>query len=111
MNFAANASNVNVINGLEISQVDAMIKAVMMKLWAVASAAGLTHRFTAGSRTPLPVSNVSVSATPTQIIEDQNLVMPSAIAYRSEILRLFVSETAGVATTDYRGRLQLSELG
>lgn len=110
LNFAANATDINVINGLEISQVDMTVPAVSISLWAVASAAGLTHRLVVGSRTPLRTSPVSVSATPTQIIRDQDGVISGVQGYRGETLRLFVSETAGVATTDYRGRLALAEL-
>jgi len=52
-----------------------------------------------------------VSATPNQIIDPDNLVVSGVVGTRGEIIRLFVNETAGAATNDYRARLVVSELG
>jgi hypothetical protein len=110
-NIAANTQNLNVIEGLRASQIDMSVRAASIKLLAVASAVGLTHALWVGSRNPLETSVVQVSATPNQVIDPDNLVVGGVIGYRGEFIRLYVSETAGVATNDYRARLIVAELG
>lgn len=110
-NIAANTQNLNVIEGTRASQIDMQVRAANIKLLAVASAVGLTHALWVGSRNPLEVSPVQVSATPNQVIDPDNVVVSGVIGTRGEFIRLFVSETAGVATNDYRARLIVSELG
>ena len=109
-NIAANTQNSNVIQGLRASQIDMQVRAASVRLLAVASAVGLTHALWVGSRNPLEVSPVPVSATPNQIIDPDNLVVSGVLGSRGEFIRLFVSETAGAATNDYRARLVVSEL-
>ena len=87
------------------------VRAASIRLLAVASATGLTHALWVGSRNPLETSVVPVSATPNQIIDPDNLVVSGVVGTRGEIIRLFVNETAGAATNDYRARLVVSELG
>ena len=53
---------------------------------------------------------MGVSATPNILIEPDDVVVSGVIGTRGEFIRLFVSETAGVATNDYRARLIVSEL-
>tara|TARA_B100000678_G_scaffold184911_1_gene154533 strand:- start:487 stop:846 length:360 start_codon:yes stop_codon:yes gene_type:complete len=110
-NIAANTQNLDVINGLRASQIDMAVRAASIRLLAVASAVGLTHALWVGSRNPLETSVVPVSATPNQIIDPDNLVVSGVVGTRGEIIRLFVNETAGAATNDYRARLVVSELG
>tara|TARA_Y100000310_G_scaffold263504_1_gene273749 strand:+ start:551 stop:910 length:360 start_codon:yes stop_codon:yes gene_type:complete len=110
-NIAANTQNLNVINGLRASQIDMQVKAASIKLLAVASAVGLTHALWIGSRNPLEVSPVQVSATPNQLLDPDNVIVAGVVGTRGETIRLFVSETAGVATNDYRARLIVTELG
>lgn len=110
-NIAANTQNLDVINGLRASQIDMAVRAASIRLLAVASAVGLTHALWVGSRNPLETSVVPVSATPNQIIDPDNLVVSGVVGTRGEIIRLFVNETGGVATNDYRARLVVSELG
>lgn len=109
-NIPANTSNLNVIAGLRVSQVDMTVRGAIIRLLAVASAVGLTHSLFVGSRNPLETSLVPVSATPNQIIDPDNLVVSGVRALRGETIRLFVSEVAGVATNDYRARLVVSEV-
>jgi len=109
-NLAANVSNLNVINGEQVSQVDVTTPVVSVTIWAVASALGLTHTLVIGGRTPLPVSPVPVSATPDQIIQDQDGIVSGIFAVAGETLRLFVSEILGVATTDYLVRVNLKRV-
>jgi hypothetical protein len=110
LNLAANTSNFNVINGLRASQIDPTVRGAVIKLLAVASAAGLTHSIFVGSRNPLETSVVSVSATPQLLEEPENVVISGVAGLPNETIRLFVSEVAGLATTDYRARLVVSEL-
>lgn len=109
-NIPANTQNSNVIQGLRASQIDMQVRAASVRLLAVASAVGLTHALWVGSRNPLEVSPVPVSATPNQIVDPDNLVVSGVLGSRGEFIRLFVSETAGAATNDYRARLVVSEL-
>ena len=109
-NIAPNTQNLNVIQGLRASQIDMQVRAAGVRLLAVASAVGLTHALWVGSRNPLEVSPVPVSATPNQIVDPDNLVVSGVLGSRGEFIRLFVSETAGAATNDYRARLVVSEL-
>jgi hypothetical protein len=109
-NIAANTQNLNVINGLRASQIDFQVRAAGIRLLAVASAVGLTHALWVGSRNPLEVSVVPVSATENQIIDPDNLIVSGVIGTRGETIRLFVSEVAGAATNDYRARLVVSEM-
>ena len=109
-NIAPNTQNLNVIQGLRASQIDMQVRAAGVRLLAVASAVGLTQALWVGSRNPLEVSPVPVSATPNQIVDPDNLVVSGVLGSRGEFIRLFVSETAGAATNDYRARLVVSEL-
>ena len=110
-NIAANTQNLDVINGKRAAQIDMAVRAASIRLLAVASAVGLTHALWVGSRNPLETSVVPVSATPTAIVDPDNLVVSGVIGTRGEFIRLYVSETAGAATNDYRARLVVSELG
>jgi hypothetical protein len=109
-NLAANTQNLNVIAGFRAAQIDMQVRAASVKLLALASAIALTHALWVGSRNPLEVSPVGVSATPNILIEPDDVVVSGVIGTRGEFIRLFVSETAGVATNDYRARLIVSEL-
>jgi hypothetical protein len=109
-NIVGNTQNLNVINGLRASQIDFQVRAASVKLLAVSSAVGLTHALWVGSRNPLEVSPVGVSATPNVIIDPDNLVVSGVVGTRGETIRLFVSETTGASTLDYRARLVVSEL-
>ena len=110
-NVPANTQNLDVISGNRASQIDMAVRAASVRLLAVASAVGLTHSLWVGSRNPLETSVVPTSATPNQIIDPDNLVVSGVVGTRGEIIRLYVSETAGAATNDYRARLIVSELG
>ena len=110
-NIAANTQQLDVLNGQRASQIDMAVRAASIRVLAVASAVGLTHSLWVGSRNPLETSVVPVSATPNQIIDPDNLVVSGVIGTRGEIIRLYVSETAGVGTNDYRARVIVSELG
>jgi hypothetical protein len=109
-NIVLNTQNLNVIAGQRASQIDMQVRAASVRLLAVASAVGLTHALWVGSRNPLEVSPVPVSATPDNIIDPDNNIVGGVIGGRGEFVRLFVSETAGVGTNDYRARIVVSEL-
>jgi hypothetical protein len=109
-NIAANTQNLNVLANFRASQIDMQVRAASIKLLAVASAVGLTHALWVGSRNPVEVSPVGLSATPNELLEPDNVLVSGVIGTRGEFIRLFVSETAGVATNDYRARLIVSEL-
>jgi hypothetical protein len=109
-NIAANTQNLDVINGERASQIDMHIRAASIRLLAVASAVGLTHSLWVGSRNPLNVSVVPTSATPNQIIDPDNQIVGGVVGTRGEIIRLYVNETAGAATNDYRARLVITEI-
>ena len=110
-NIAANTQNLDVLSGNRASQIDMAVRAASIRLLAVASAVGLTHSLWVGSRNPLETSVVPVSATPNQIVDPDNLVVSGVVGTRGETIRLYVSETAGAGTNDYRARLVVSELG
>lgn len=109
-NLAANTSNLNVIEGTRASQVSMTVRGAQIRLLAVASAVGLTHALWVGDRNPVENSVVPVSATPNQIIDPDNEIVRGVVGLRGEFIRLFVSEVAGAATNDYRGRIVVSEL-
>lgn len=109
-NVPANTVALNVINGTRASQIDMGVRGASIRLLAVASALGLTHELWVGSRNPLERSAVQVSATPNQVIDPDNLVVSGVIGMRGELIRLFVGETLGTATQDYRGRLIVAEV-
>ena len=110
-NVPANTQNLDVLTGNRASQIDMTVRAASIRLLAVASAVGLTHALWVGSRNPLETSVVPTSATPNQIIDPDNLVGSGVVGTRGETIRLYISETAGAATNDYRARLVVSELG
>ena len=110
-NIPANTQNLDVVNGKRAAQIDMAIRAANIRLLAVASAVGLTHALWVGSRNPLETSVVPTSATPNQIVDPDNLVVSGVVGTRGEFIRLYISETAGAATNDYRARLVVSELG
>ncbi len=109
-NIPANTQELDVINGERASQIDMHVRAAAITLFAVASAVGLTHSLYVGSRNPFNTSVVSVSATPNQIIENENMVVSGVVGTRGEIVRLYVNETAGAATNDYRARVVITEM-
>lgn len=109
-NIAANTSQQNVIEGKRASQISMTVKGASIRLFAVASAVGLTHALWVGDRNPLETSVVPTSATPNQIIDPDNAIVGGVVGVRGEFIRLYVSETAGVATNDYRARLIVSEM-
>ncbi len=109
-NLAANAQRINVLEGFRAAQIDMQVRAGSVKLLALASAIALTHELWVGSRNPLENSPVGVSATPNILIEPDDVVVSGVVGTRGEFIRLFVSETAGVATNDYRARLIVSEV-
>jgi hypothetical protein len=109
-NIAANTTNLNVIDGTRASQISMTIRAASIRLLAVASAVGLTHALWVGDRNPVENSVVPVSATPNQIIDPDNEIVRGVVGMQGEFIRLFVSETAGAATNDYRARLVVSEV-
>ncbi len=109
-NVPANQSNVDVLVGERVSQVDMLIRAARITIWAVASAVGLTYSMVVGGRTPMTTSVVPVSATPDQIIVNENMIISDIWAVRGEIIRLFLNEVAGVATNDFRMRINVQEV-
>jgi len=109
-NIPANTQNRDEMSGKRAAQIDPECRGASIRLLAVASAVDLTHALWVGSRNPLEVSEVPVSATPNQIIDPDNLIVSGVIGLPNQYIRLYVSETAGVATNDYRARVVVSEL-
>lgn len=109
-NIAANTQNLDVLLNERASQINMHVRGASIRLFAVASAVGLTHSLWIGDRNPLNVSVVPVSATPNQIIDPDNLIVSGVLGTRGEIIRLYVNETAGAATNDYRARMVITEM-
>ena len=107
-NIAAN-STVNQLAGNRIEFINPNISRALVKLLAVASAVDLEHEMIIGDRTPLIRSEVSVSATPNELIDPDNVVIGGAGAGPSERLILNTIEIGGVATNDYRARVIVRE--
>lgn len=103
-NLPANTQNLDVLIGERAARIDMQVRAAVIKLLAVASAIALTHSLWVGSRNPLTVSPVSVSATPNQLIDPDNISVSNVVGTRGEDIHLYVSETAGGAANDYRAR-------
>jgi len=108
-NIPANTQLLDVLEGNRTAQISMSVRGAFVALYAVASAVGLTHGFWIGDRNPVEQSVVPLSATPNQIITDQNLIVAGLKGVRGERISLFVSETAGVATNDYRARVVVTE--
>ncbi len=109
-NIAAN-SRVNQLSGSPVEFIDPNLQGAVCRLLAVASAVDLEHELFIGPRNPLVRSEVSVSATPNELKDPDNVIITAAGAYPGERLRLVTSETGGVATNDYRARIVIREVG
>lgn len=108
-NIAAN-STVNQLNGNRVEFINPNIRGAIVKLMAVASAVDLQHELFIGDRNPIVRSEVSVSATPNELIDPDNVVLGGAGATPGERLILNTIETGGVATNDYRARVIVREM-
>tara|TARA_Y100000310_G_C20650172_1_gene798958 strand:- start:893 stop:1249 length:357 start_codon:yes stop_codon:yes gene_type:complete len=108
-NIGAN-STVNQLNGNRVEFINPNIRGAVVRLLAVASAVDLEHEMFIGDRNPLVRSEVSVSATPNNLLDPDNIVMGGAGARPSERLILNTIEIGGVATNDYRARVIIREL-
>lgn len=108
-NIAAN-STVNQLQGNRVEFVNTRLRGAVVRLLAVASAVDLEHELFIGDRNPLVRSEVSVSATPNELRDLDNVVLPGAGAYPGERLILNTIETGGVATNDYRARVIIKEI-
>jgi hypothetical protein len=108
-NVPANTVNLDVAQGARASQISPLVKGASVALFAVASAVGLSHALWVGDRNPLEQSPVGLSATPNEILVNSNGVISGVLGVRNELIRLYVTETAGAATNDYRARVIVSE--
>lgn len=108
-NIAAN-STVNQLAGNRIEFINPNIRGAIVRLLAVASAVDLEHELFIGDRNPLIRGEVSVSATPNELIDPDNVVMAGAGATPGERMILNTIETGGVATNDYRARVVVREV-
>ena len=108
-NIGAN-STVNQLNGNRVEFINPNIRGAVVRLLAVASAVDLEHEMFIGDRNPLVRSEVSVSATPNNLLDPDNIVMGGAGARPSERLILNTIEIGGGATNDYRARVIIREL-
>ena len=109
-NIAANTSNSDVLDGKRAAQISPLVAGASIALWAVASAVGLEHALWVGDRNPLEQSVVGVSSTPNELKVDENALVSGVRGVSNELIRLYVSEVAGAATNDYRGRVAVSEI-
>lgn len=107
-NIAAN-STVNQLAGNEAEFIRSQIRGAIVRLLAVASAVDLEHELIIGGRRPLIRSEVSVSATPNNLLDPDNVVVPGAPAEAGDRLILNTFEIGGVATNDYRARVVIRE--
>lgn len=108
-NIAAN-STVNQLAGNRVEFINPRVAGAQVKVLAVASAVDLEHEMFIGDRNPLVRSEVGVSATPNQLIEPEDVILPGAGAFPSERLILNTIEIGGVATNDYRARIVVREI-
>lgn len=108
-NIAAN-SRVNQLAGNRVEFINPNARGAIVRLLAVASAVDLEHELFIGDRNPLVSSEVSVSATPNDLIDPDNVVIPGSGAFPSERLILNTLETGGVATNDYRARVIIRDV-
>lgn len=108
-NIAAN-STVNQLAGNRAEFVNPNVRGAVVRLLAVASAIALSHELFIGDRNPLINSPISVSATPDELIDPDNVILPGAGALPGERLILNTVENAGVATNDYRARVIVRDL-
>jgi hypothetical protein len=109
LNIAAN-STVNQLAGNRVEFINPNVQGAVIRLLAVASAIDLEHEMFIGDRNPLVRSPVSVSATPNELIDDENVIIGGAGAFPGERLILSTIETGGVATNDYRARVVVKDL-
>lgn len=107
-NIAAN-STVNQLAGNRIEFINPQVVRAQVRVMAVASAVALQHEMFIGPRNPIIRGGVSVSATPNDLIDPDNVVLAGANANPGERLVLNTIETAGVATNDYRARVLVRE--
>lgn len=103
-NIAAN-STVNQLAGKRIEFIQPNIAGAVVRLLAVASAIDLQLELFIGERNPLIRGEVSVSATPNELIDPDNVILPGAGAEPGERMVLNTIETGGVATNDFRARV------
>jgi hypothetical protein len=108
-NIGANTT-VNQLQGNRVEFINPRVRGALVRVLAVASAIALEHEMFVGDRNPLIRSQVSVSATPNNLIDPDNIVLEGSGAYPGERLILNTIETAGVATNDYRARVIVKEL-
>jgi len=109
-NIAAN-SIVNQLAGNRVEFVNPNVAGAIVRLLAVASAIDLDFELFIGDRNPLVRSPVSVSATPNELIDPDNVVVGGAGAKPSERLILNTIEVGGVATNDFRARIVVRDVG
>ena len=108
-NIAAN-STVNQLAGNRVEFINPNVRGAVVRLIAVASAIALEHELFIGDRNPLVRSPVSVSATPNELIDPDNIVLAGGGAFPGERLILNTTEVGGVATNDYRARIVIKEV-
>jgi len=109
-NIAAN-STVNQLAGNRVEFINPNVQGAVIRLLAVASAINLQHEMFVGDRNPLVRGEVSVSATPNDLIDPDNVVIAGVGARASERIILNTIETGGVATNDYRARIIVRNVG
>lgn len=108
-NIAAN-STVNQIAGNRVEFINPNVVGAVVRLLQVASAIDLDVELFIGDRNPLVRSGVSVSATPDELIDPDNVILGGAGAFPGERLILNTTEVGGVATNDYRARVVIREV-
>lgn len=108
-NIVAN-SIVNQLAGNRIEFINPNVRRAAVKVLAVASAVDLAQEMFIGDRNPMIRSEVSVSATPNELIDPDNVALGGAGALPGERLILTTIELAGVATNDYRARVIVREM-
>lgn len=100
----------NELAGNRIEFINPNITGAVVKLLLVASAIAMEAEMFIGDRNPLIRGEISVSATPNELIDPDNVLMGGAGAFPAERLILNTIETGGVATNDIRGRIIVREI-
>ncbi len=108
-NILAN-STVNQLQGNRVEFINPNVVGAVVRILQVASAVDLEVELFIGDRNPLIRSEVSVSATPNELIDPDNVILGGAGAFPGERLILNTIETGGVATNDYRARVVVRDV-
>lgn len=104
-NVPANESGIDLLQTTRLRQIEQRYRAVRITVYGIASALGLALALWIDGENAYINSPVSVSATPNRIVTDEDGLITDIGATRGQQVQLLLTETTGVATSDFRGRI------